>query len=163
MVRVKPREWITSARAWTVAAACSLIGLVWLTAWLLSKGSDGAGIANVLALPVAVIACFAAVYALRSRRTDPSPPPSQPPNDAALTAQKDRRVRPPAQPPRVPRRVVAFHMAGVVVAAGCFIAANFLPIGSGYWTDTSSGVQTAQGAVTLKLFHPLTKAIAHRA
>jgi hypothetical protein len=51
-------------------------------------------------------------------------------------------------------------MAGVVVAAGCFIAADFLPIGSGYWTDKSSGVQTAQVTLTFNLFHPLTRAIA---
>jgi hypothetical protein len=56
--------------------------------------------------------------------------------------------------------VVAFHTAGIAVAAGCFIAANFLPIGSGYWTDKSSGVQTAQVTLTFNLFHPLTRAIA---
>jgi len=51
-------------------------------------------------------------------------------------------------------------MGGVVVAAGCFIAANFLPIGSGYWTNMSSGVQTAQDTLTFNLFHPSTRPIA---
>lgn len=58
------------------------------------------------------------------------------------------------------RRVVASYTGGVVVAAGCFIAANFLPIGSGYWTDKSSGLQRAQVTLTFNLVHPWTRPIA---
>jgi hypothetical protein len=55
---------------------------------------------------------------------------------------------------------VASHVGGVVVAAGCFIAANFLLIGSGYWTSVSSGLQVAQVTLAFSLAHPWTRAIA---
>ncbi|MFC9257577.1 hypothetical protein [Amycolatopsis thailandensis] len=54
-------------RLWlAVALVAGTAGLFWLTSWLLGKGNDGAGIANVLALPVAVLGSVAAFVALRS-------------------------------------------------------------------------------------------------
>ncbi|WP_051173927.1 NACHT domain-containing protein [Amycolatopsis orientalis] len=54
-----------------VVAFSATAGLFWLTSWLLGKGDDGAGIANVLALPVAILGSVAAFYSLRSRRGAP--------------------------------------------------------------------------------------------
>ncbi|WP_410646506.1 NACHT domain-containing protein [Amycolatopsis sp. cmx-4-54] len=54
-------------RLWfVVAVASGAAGLFWLTSWLLGKGNDGAGIANVLALPVAVLGSVAAFYGLKA-------------------------------------------------------------------------------------------------
>jgi hypothetical protein len=48
--------WSPQSRALTLlGSAVAVSGLVWLTWWLLHRGNDGAGIANVLALPVAVL------------------------------------------------------------------------------------------------------------
>jgi hypothetical protein len=95
-----------------------------------------------------------------TKQPSPSAQPVAPPPWAATPVHQPIRPHGPMGPPRVPRGVVAFYMAGVVGAAGCFIAGNFLPIGSGYWTDMSSGVQTAQVTLTFNLAHPLTRAIA---
>ncbi|MFC3450569.1 NACHT domain-containing protein [Amycolatopsis speibonae] len=55
-------------RLWpAVVLVAGTAGLFWLTSWLLGKGNDGAGIANVLALPVAVLGSVAAFVALRPR------------------------------------------------------------------------------------------------
>src|SRR5262249_61966612 len=47
----------------------------------------------------------------------------------------------------------------VLVAAGCFVAANFLPLG-GFSAYTSSGIQVAHVTFTFNLIHPLTRAVA---
>lgn len=55
---MKSRLWPTGAQAWgAVGTILALIGLAWLTTWLLGKTShdDGAGLANVLALPLGVL------------------------------------------------------------------------------------------------------------
>lgn len=95
-----------------------------------------------------------------TKQPSPSARPVAPPPWAATPVHQPIQSPGPTEPPRAPRRVVAFYMAAVVVAAGCFIGANFLPIGSGYWTDKSSGVHTAQVTLTFNLFHPLTRAVA---
>lgn len=95
-----------------------------------------------------------------TKQPSPSARPVAPPPWDATPVHQPIQPPGPTEPPRAPRRVVAFYMAAVVVAAGCFIGANFLPIGSGYWTDKSSGVQTAQVTLTFNLFHPFTRAVA---
>jgi hypothetical protein len=50
-----------------VGSTLTVISLAWLTLWLLGKGEDGAGIANVLSLPLAAIGSVTAIYGLRSR------------------------------------------------------------------------------------------------
>ena len=60
--------WSTRSRALTLLGATAAVtGLVGLTWWLLHMGTDGAGIANVLALPAAVLGTAVAVAGLRSR------------------------------------------------------------------------------------------------
>lgn len=55
-------------RLWlAVILVAGTAGVFWLTLWLLGKGDDGAGIANVLALPVAILGSMVAFAALRSR------------------------------------------------------------------------------------------------
>jgi hypothetical protein len=51
----------------TVGVLCGLLGLAGVTVWLLARGDEGAGIANVLALPLTVVGTAAAVYGLRAR------------------------------------------------------------------------------------------------
>lgn len=113
-------------------------------------------VAAAVGSAASVVAAVTALYVRTPVRQEGEDPQRRP------TAE-DRRVPPPTEPPRPPRRVVAphkAHMAGVVVAAGCFIAANFLPIGSAYFTDKSSGLQTAQVTLTFNLGHPWTRQIA---
>jgi serine/threonine protein kinase len=73
---------------------------------------------------------------------------------------------PPTEPPPTrqeapvrPRRLAASYVGGLLVAAGCFIAANFLPIG-GFSARTSSGIQVGHVTLTFKLIHPFMRAIA---
>jgi hypothetical protein len=84
-------------------------------------------------------------------------PQRRPTASAALAALKDRRAHPPTGPAHPPRRVLASYISGVAVAAGCFIAANFLPLGSGYWTSMSSGLQTAKVTLYFSLGHPFMR------
>jgi hypothetical protein len=62
------RVWSTrSAVLATVGSATVTGGLIGLTWWLLGKGNDGAGIANVLALPLTAFGLIATVWGLNSR------------------------------------------------------------------------------------------------
>lgn len=64
------RIWSPSSRLLMIAGSMlALAGVVWLTWWLLGKtnGGDGAGIANVLALPVTVVGTAVAIWGLRAR------------------------------------------------------------------------------------------------
>lgn len=62
------RVWSTkSAVLATVGFAAVTGSLIWLTWWLLDKGNDGAGIANVLALPLTAFGLIATVWGLNSR------------------------------------------------------------------------------------------------
>jgi hypothetical protein len=89
----------------------------------------------------------------------PSAPGPSPDEEPRQERPKDQRVRPPTPPPRALSRVVASHVGGVVVAAGCFIAANFLPLGE-VSVYTSSGIKVAHVTHTFNLIHPFMKAIA---
>jgi hypothetical protein len=62
-------------------------------------------------------------------------------------------------PPVRPRRLAAWYVGGVVVAAACFTAANFLQLG-GFSSYTSSGVKEAHVTETFNLIHPFMKQIA---
>jgi hypothetical protein len=55
------------------------------------------------------------------------------------------------------RRVMPSYVGRIIMAVGCFFAANFLPIGSGYWTDKFSGVQMAQLTLTFNVLHPFMR------
>jgi hypothetical protein len=55
-----------TARTWAVAAAVA--ALIFVSWWLLARGTRGAEIANVLALPLAVISTAAGIWALSQRK-----------------------------------------------------------------------------------------------
>lgn len=65
----------------------------------------------------------------------------------------------PIRPVQPGRLGGILHVGGVVAAAGCFVAANFLPLGSGYFTEPS-GLRQAQVTLAFNLGHPLARAIA---
>jgi hypothetical protein len=139
--RCDPGE-VSTQRLVAVLTCLVVSGLViWLVLAPWEQADRVASIASALGTVAAVgVAVWAAVR---------KPPGERPPT-----------TKPRPEPPRAPRRVVASHVGGVAVAAACFIAANFLPIGSGYFTDKSSGLQTAQVTLTFNLSHPLTRHIA---
>lgn len=73
-IAVGMKTWSTGSRVWVTVGSALLLGtLMWLTWWLLAKtqASDGAGIANVLALAPSVLGFVAGVagvvVGLRSR------------------------------------------------------------------------------------------------
>jgi hypothetical protein len=65
----------------------------------------------------------------------------------------------PTQTKTAPRRLAASYVGGLLVAAGCFIAANFLPLG-GFSAYTSSGIKVAHVTFTFNLIHPFMWGIA---
>lgn len=56
-------------------------------------------------------------------------------------------------PPAWPRRLAAWYAGGLLAAAGCFIAANLLPLG-GFSAYAPSGIQVAHVTFTFNLIHP---------
>ncbi|SDK19763.1 NACHT domain-containing protein [Actinopolyspora mzabensis] len=67
---MESRVWSPRSRLSTgIGLVLLMVGLAWLTVWLLGKtgSSDGAGIANVLALPATVLGTVISMYGLRVR------------------------------------------------------------------------------------------------
>ncbi len=68
------RVWSSrSAVLATAGLTITTAGLVWLTWWLLGKGNDGAGIANVLALPLTAMGLVATLWGLKARPAPGTP------------------------------------------------------------------------------------------